>query len=130
MSHSIKELMRNFEYDDKRISHLLGMFDDFVETIKDYDDQFEFDEKRNEKAMLSGYQNTAFGILLSLLQLGHITTAVDVMLASTLKNDTNNTAIIDASSRFVAQGGRWHPSPSLERRVCQAALDEVKYQRL
>lgn len=75
MSHSIRELMRNFEYDDKRISHLLGMFDDFVETIKNYDDKFEFDEKRNEKAMLSGYQNTAFGILLSLLQLGHITTS-------------------------------------------------------
>ena len=55
---------------------------------------------------------------------------VDVMLERTLTNDTNNTAIIDASSRFVAQGGRWHPSPSLERRVCQAALDEVKYQRL
>ncbi|MDO9012791.1 MAG: hypothetical protein Q7U78_13445 [Gallionella sp.] len=55
---------------------------------------------------------------------------LDVMLESTLKNETNNTAIIDASSRFVAQGGRWHPSPSLERRVYQAALDEVKYQRL
>ena len=54
---------------------------------------------------------------------------VDVMLGSALTNNTNNTAIIDASSRFVAQGGRWHPSPSLERRVCQAALDEIKYQR-
>lgn len=74
MSNSIKELMRNFEYDDKRISHLLGIFDDFVGSIKDYDDQFEFDDEKDEKAMLSGYQNTAFGILLSLLQLGHITT--------------------------------------------------------
>lgn len=55
---------------------------------------------------------------------------VDVMLGSTLTNNTNNTAIVDASSRFVAQGGRWHPSPSLERRICQAALDEIRYQRL
>ena len=55
---------------------------------------------------------------------------VDVMLRGTLTKNTNNTAIIDASSRFVAQGGRWQPSPSLERQVCQAALDEVKYQRL
>lgn len=55
---------------------------------------------------------------------------VDVMLESTLTNNTSDTAIIDASSRFVAQGGRWNPSPSLEWRVCQAALDEVKYQRL
>lgn len=55
---------------------------------------------------------------------------VDVMLASTLKNETNNTAIIDASSRFVAQGGRWSPARSLEMRICQAALDEIKYRRL
>ena len=55
---------------------------------------------------------------------------VDVMLGSTLTNNINNTTIVDASSQFVAQGGRWYPSPSLERRVCQAALDEVKYQRL
>ena len=75
MRNSINELMRSFKYDDKRISHLLGMFDDYVRFIKDYDDQFEMDDKENEKAMLSGYQNAAFGILLSLLQLGHITTA-------------------------------------------------------
>jgi hypothetical protein len=55
---------------------------------------------------------------------------IDVMLERTLTNNTSDTAIIDASSRFVAQGGRWQPSPSLEWRVCQAALDEIKYQRL
>ena len=75
MSNSIKELMRNFKYEDKRIEHLLGVFDGYVQSIKDYDDQFEYDDKKDEKVMLSGYQNTAFGILLSLLQLGHITTA-------------------------------------------------------
>jgi hypothetical protein len=75
MSISINQLMRQFKYEDKRIEHLLGAFDDLVESINDYDDQFEFSDKKDETAMLSGYQNTAFGILLSLLQLGHITTA-------------------------------------------------------
>ena len=75
MSNSINALMRDFEFDDKRVSHLLGMFDDFVRFIKNYDDEFNLDSEEHEKAMLSGYQNTAFGILLSLLQLGHITTA-------------------------------------------------------
>ncbi len=75
MSSSIDELMRNFKYDDERISHLLGIFDDYVRFIKNYDGHFEIDDRTNEKAMLSGYQNAAFGILLSLLQLGHITTA-------------------------------------------------------
>ncbi|ADL55501.1 hypothetical protein [Gallionella capsiferriformans] len=75
MSNSINQLMRKFKYEDKRIEHLLEDFDDLVEAINDYDDQFEFSDKKDETAMLSGYQNTAFGILLSLLQLGHITTA-------------------------------------------------------
>ena len=55
---------------------------------------------------------------------------VDVMLENTLTSSRSNTAIIDASSRFVAQGGRWNPSASLEWRICQAALDEFKYNRL
>lgn len=75
MSSSTNQLQRPFKYEDQRIEHLLGVFDDLVGTIKDYDDEFEFDDKKDEKVMLSGYQNTAFGILLSLLQLGHITTA-------------------------------------------------------
>ena len=75
MSNSTNTLQRPFKYEDKRIEHLLGVFDDLVGNIKDYDDEFEFDDKKDEKVMLSGYQNTAFGILLSLLQLGHITTA-------------------------------------------------------
>lgn len=75
MKDSINELMREFKYDDQRISHLLGMFDDHVRTIRDYDGRFDFDDKEGDKTMLAGYRNFAFGILLSLLQLGHITTA-------------------------------------------------------
>ena len=75
MKDSIDNLMRKFTYDDKRISHLLGMFDDNVRFIRDYDGQFDLDSTEHEKSMLAGYRNSAFGILLSLLQLGHITTA-------------------------------------------------------
>jgi hypothetical protein len=39
-------------------------------------------------------------------------------------------AIVDASSRFLAQGGCWQPSPSLERDILRAALGEVTCQRL
>jgi hypothetical protein len=55
---------------------------------------------------------------------------VDVMLENTLPISQIDTAIIDASSRFIAQGGRWNPSASLEWRICQAALNELKYVRL
>lgn len=43
---------------------------------------------------------------------------------------TAGTAVVDASSRFIAQGGQWQPSPMLERRIFQAALGEVKCERL
>jgi hypothetical protein len=67
--------MRKFTYDDKRISHLLGLFDDNVRFISDYDDEFDLGSTEHDKSVLAGYRNFAFGILLSLLQLGHITTA-------------------------------------------------------
>ena len=40
------------------------------------------------------------------------------------------TAVVDAGSRFVAQGGRWQPSPSLEQRILRAALGELSCERL
>ena len=40
------------------------------------------------------------------------------------------TTVVDAGSRFVAQGGRWQPSPSLEREILRAALGELKCERL
>lgn len=42
----------------------------------------------------------------------------------------NDTVVVNASSRFIAQGGQWRPSPSLARRVRQAALGEIKCERL
>ena len=70
----LKKYMREFEYEDKRIEHLLGFYDDFVRFIRDYDENFELDDKKHEPTVLAGYRNSAFGILFSLLQLGHITT--------------------------------------------------------
>jgi hypothetical protein len=43
---------------------------------------------------------------------------------------TKETAVVDAGSRFVAQGGRWRPSPSLEQEILRAALGELKCERL
>ena len=43
---------------------------------------------------------------------------------------TKETTVVDAGSRFVAQGGRWQPSRSLEQEILRAALDERKCARL
>jgi hypothetical protein len=43
---------------------------------------------------------------------------------------TNEATIVEASSRFVARGGLWQPSPSLEQRILRAALGELKCERL
>jgi hypothetical protein len=44
--------------------------------------------------------------------------------------EAEETAVVDAGSRFVAQGGRWQPSPSLEQKILRAALGELKCERL
>jgi hypothetical protein len=44
--------------------------------------------------------------------------------------EAKETAVVDAGSRFVAQGGRWQPSPSLEQEILRAALGELKCERL
>ena len=43
---------------------------------------------------------------------------------------TTDATLVDASSRFVAQGGRWQPSPSLEQRILRAALGELSCERV
>lgn len=42
--------------------------------------------------------------------------------------EKGNTKIVDASSRFVAQGGRWLPSASLVRLIRHAALGKTRCQ--
>ena len=56
---------------------------------------------------------------------------VDLLVASVVgEPTTNDVAVVDASSRFIAQGGQWHPSPSLARQIRRAALGELKCKRL
>ncbi len=52
---------------------------------------------------------------------------VDRVVGELVPNDDE---VVDASSRFIAQGGRWQPSPSLARRIHRAALGELSCQRL
>ena len=70
----LDKFMRKFQYEDERITHLLNTFDNHVYFIRDYDDNFELDNKIDDYTVLAGYRNSAFGILLSLFQLGHLTT--------------------------------------------------------
>lgn len=66
--------LRQLQFDDKRVGHLLGIFDNFVRSIRDYNGHFSFSSPDHEKAMLASYRDSAFGVLFSLFQLGHITT--------------------------------------------------------
>ena len=44
--------------------------------------------------------------------------------------EAEETAVVDAGSRFVARGGSWKPTPKQEREILRAALDETPCQRL
>ena len=44
--------------------------------------------------------------------------------------ETEETAVVDAASRFVARGGSWRPTPAQEREIVRAALDETTCKRL
>jgi hypothetical protein len=44
--------------------------------------------------------------------------------------EAEDTAVVDAASRFIARGGSWQPSAALERKILRAALDETPCKRL
>ncbi len=44
--------------------------------------------------------------------------------------EAEETAVVDAGSRFVARGGSWQPTPKQEREILRAALDETPCKRL
>jgi hypothetical protein len=46
---------------------------------------------------------------------------VDPALAGT----THDEKVLDAATRFIAQGGRWRPSASLVRTINEAAMEQV-----
>ncbi len=70
----LKKYLRPYIYEDERVTRLLNSFDDHVRFIRNYDENFQLDDATQEQVVLAGYRNTAFGILLSLFQLGHLTT--------------------------------------------------------
>ncbi|WP_028218028.1 hypothetical protein [Paraburkholderia oxyphila] len=44
--------------------------------------------------------------------------------------DEGNQPVVDATARFIAQGGRWIPAPHLARAIDEAALGQRPYARL
>lgn len=54
----------------------------------------------------------------------------ELTLAPLTAEPENAKTVVDAVSRFVAQGGRWAPSRNLARRIDVAALGQVKCNRL
>ena len=44
--------------------------------------------------------------------------ALDPVLSGPRRGDR----VLDAASRFIAQGGRWRPQPALAQRIDEAAL--------
>ena len=54
----------------------------------------------------------------------------ELALALPTKEPKSEGIVVDAASRFVAQGGRWTPSRALQQRIDAAALEQVKCTRL
>jgi hypothetical protein len=47
-----------------------------------------------------------------------------------LDQPIRDTAVADASTRFLARGGQWSPSAAVRRRIEQTALGREKCQRV
>ena len=60
----------------------------------------------------------------------HQRARAELALASSITSPDTQTNVVDAATRFVAQGGRWTPSRALARRLDEAALGRVDYVRL
>jgi hypothetical protein len=55
---------------------------------------------------------------------------LELVLSPVLGQARNATSVVDASDRFIVQGGRWKPSIAVARLIDDAALGRVKYRRL
>ena len=60
----------------------------------------------------------------------HQRASAELALASLITEPGSAATVVDAASRFVAQGGRWAPSRTLARVIDEAALGRVKCTRL
>jgi hypothetical protein len=60
----------------------------------------------------------------------HQRARAELALAFPTEEPNGGGIVVDAATRFVAQGGLWTPSITLQRRIDAAALDQVKCPRL
>ena len=60
----------------------------------------------------------------------HQRARAELALALPTTETKSERMVVAAANRFVAQGGRWTPSRTLQRRIDAAALDQVKCPRL
>ena len=61
---------------DKKAGSLLATADGLIQSIKDYDRNFYFENEAHHDCVLTGYRDTAFGILFSLFILNFVTAQV------------------------------------------------------
>ena len=60
----------------------------------------------------------------------HQRARAELRWASPIAEPAGAGTVVDAADRFVAQGGLWAPSRTLQRRIDAAALEQVKCTRL
>ena len=68
------------------------------------------------------------GALVSPLSDRHVRARAELALA--FEQPVRDTAVADASTRFLARGGQWSPSPAVRRRIEQTALGRQKCPRV
>jgi hypothetical protein len=70
------------------------------------------------------------GTLVPPLSDRHVRARAELALALALDQPIRDTAVADASTRFLARGGQWSPSAAVRRRIEQTALGREKCQRV
>jgi hypothetical protein len=70
------------------------------------------------------------GALVSPLLDPHVRARAELALALALGQPSRHTAVADASTRFLARGGQWSPSPAVRRRIEQTSLGSQKCPRV
>ena len=57
---------------NEKADGLLVIADGLIQSIKEYDRDFKMDKEEHHDCVLTGYRDSAFGILFSLFIMGHI----------------------------------------------------------
>ena len=59
--------------DNENAEGLLAIANSLIQSIKEYDRKFKFEKEEYHDCVLTGYRDSAFGILFSLFIMNHIT---------------------------------------------------------